>query len=76
VFVSPLAYPSSALHGTLGTLVSLNPLTGLIDVWRWMIVGAPLETLPLVVSVGVTPVVVSAAWFLFGRMEPSMADHI
>jgi len=76
LFVSPVAYPSSALGGTLGTLVSLNPLTGLIDAWRWVIVGASVETLPLAVSAGATVVFVIAAWGLFGRMEPAMADHV
>jgi lipopolysaccharide transport system permease protein len=76
LFVSPVAYPSSALGGTLGTLISLNPLTGIIDVWRWVILGSSVDALPLTVSVVATVVLAVGAWQIFGRMEPAMADHV
>src|SRR5205814_2198029 len=35
IFVSPVGYPPDQLSNTLKTIVELNPLTGIIDIWRW-----------------------------------------
>src|ERR687884_611943 len=43
LYASPVAYPSTLVHGTYRTLYGLNPMTGVIDGFRWCLldVGAP-----------------------------------
>ncbi len=78
VFVSPVGYPRTQLGESVRLLVDLNPLTGLIETWRWMILpldsGLPL--FPVAVALVWTVVLLVGGWFLFGRIEARMADEI
>ena len=76
LFVSPVAYPTSSLPGALHVLISLNPLTGLIDAWRWALLGLTVGALPLTASLVVTAALSLIAWRIFARLEVSMADYI
>jgi lipopolysaccharide transport system permease protein len=76
LFLSPVGYPTSSLPGALHTLISLNPLTGLIDAWRWVIIGVPVSLLPVTASLALTGLLAVIAWRLFSRLEVSMADYI
>jgi ABC-type polysaccharide/polyol phosphate export permease len=71
-----VGYPTSSLPGALHTLISLNPLTGLIDAWRWVIIGVPVSLLPVTASLALTGLLAVIAWRLFSRLEVSMADYI
>jgi lipopolysaccharide transport system permease protein len=76
LFLSPVGYPTSSLSGALHTLISLNPLTGLIDAWRWVILGVPVNVLPVTASLVLTGLLTVIAWCVFARLEVSMADYI
>jgi lipopolysaccharide transport system permease protein len=77
LFLAPVAYPLHKLGPTVRQLVELNPLTGLIETWRWMIVSNYHVTLrPVVFSLVVTCVVVVAGWRTFTRRETTMADEL
>src|SRR4051794_29661278 len=39
VFLAPVGYPLYALNSTARVLVDLNPLTGLIETLRWMVIA-------------------------------------
>jgi ABC-type polysaccharide/polyol phosphate export permease len=59
------------LHGdnvpdTLRTVVSLNPLIVLIELYRWVFLGTVVE-LDLLLRAGIVSVVVLAAGFLYFR---------
>jgi lipopolysaccharide transport system permease protein len=75
-FVSPVGYPSSALPHALQTIVAINPLTGLMETWRWTLLGVHVETLPLLLAIGETVLFVPLAWRLFAKLEAVMADEI
>ena len=77
IFVAPVGYPRSALGPLSQWLVDLNPLTGIIETWRWMVL--PIETLaarPVAISMGLTCALIVIGWFLFSRFEVRMADEI
>jgi len=77
VFVSPIGYPRSELGTNVQRIVDLNPLTGIIETWRWMVL--PLESLPIfpvAVSLAETAILLVAGWFIFSRLEVKMADEI
>jgi len=76
VFFAPVAYPANRLHGLLGTLISLNPLTGVIDAWRWVVLGVPPDGFPLALAGALTIPLALASWSLFARLEVTMADDI
>jgi len=77
VFVSPVGYPRSELGPDIRWIVDLNPLTGIIETWRWMVL--PLDGLPMfpvAVSLAETTILLVGGWFLFSRLEVKMADEI
>jgi lipopolysaccharide transport system permease protein len=77
VFLAPVGYTLASLSGTLETLVELNPLTGVIEGWRWMLIsGYNPELGPIAVSLGETLVLAVAGWWFFSRRETTMADEI
>ena len=59
-------------------LYGLNPLVGIIDGFRWSILGGrtPLEPALIVTSVAVTAVSLVLGTWYFRRMERGFADVI
>jgi lipopolysaccharide transport system permease protein len=76
LFLSPVGYGTSQLSPVLRAVISINPLTGLIDAWRWSLLGIKPSTTAVVVSLALTSVGAVAAWWLFRSLEVSMADDI
>jgi lipopolysaccharide transport system permease protein len=77
LFLAPVGYPLYQLGPAVRQLVELNPLTGLMEAWRWMIVS-DYSASPRVIafSLATTAVVVVAGWRTFTRLETTMADEI
>jgi homopolymeric O-antigen transport system permease protein len=75
-FASPVVYPSTLTHGVLRMLLALNPLVGLIDFFRWAILGAPLLASTVLVSLGATVILLIFSLVFFRRMERRFADRI
>jgi homopolymeric O-antigen transport system permease protein len=77
LFLAPVGYPLSELGPTVRAILDLNPLTGLIEAWRWMLLSGYVPSFePIGVSLVLTPLVVLAGWRMFGRLETTMADEI
>jgi lipopolysaccharide transport system permease protein len=77
LFATPVAYPSSLLHGNWRFLYALNPMVGVVDGFRWAMLGTdapPWGTLT-VSSIAATLILISGA-FYFRRMERSFADVV
>jgi len=79
MFLSPVAYSAADLAGKLpgawGWLLGLNPMTGVLEGFRWALLGAGGVALePLLISVGATGLVLVGGLFYFRRMERSFAD--
>ena len=76
-FLVPVGYPVDTLGPTLRVLVSLNPLTGLIEAWRWVVLGVGDVYMPAIyISLVCAFALVIAGWKVFGRFEVRMADVI
>lgn len=76
-FVVPVGYPVETLSQKLRILVSLNPLTGLIEAWRWLVLDESHPYMPSIyMSVGIGLILIVAGWRVFARSEVTMADVI
>lgn len=75
LFVTPIAYPSSLLSEPWRTLYGLNPMAGVVEGFRWALLGT--DTAPgsmMIVSVVVALTLFVSGAFYFRRMEQSFAD--
>jgi homopolymeric O-antigen transport system permease protein len=77
VFVTPVGYPPEELSSAVRFFVDLNPLTGIIEFWRWLfLTGQDLEAFPALASVVSTTLLLLLGWRVFSRLEVTMADDI
>ena len=73
MFASPVIYP---VPDKWRWLLSLNPMTGIIEGFRAALFGQPLNGLALGLSAAMTLVLLVCSAFVFTRMEKSFADVI
>ena len=77
LFATPIAYPSSLLREPWRTLYGLNPMVGVVEGFRWALVGT--NTAPgamiLVSSLAAVALLISGAYY-FRRMEKTFADVV
>jgi lipopolysaccharide transport system permease protein len=77
MFASPVAYSSSLLSQPWRTIYGLNPMAGVIEGFRWALLGANTQPGPilLVSSLAAILLLVSGA-YVFRRMEKTFADVV
>lgn len=77
LFISPVAYPSSLVPEKWRFLYGLNPMVGVIDGFRWALLGKAEGPGPmLVVSVVVISFLFLGGLYYFRRMEMTFADVV
>lgn len=77
LFATPIAYPSSLLSEPLRTLYGLNPMVGVVEGFRWALLGTETSPGPmLLVSASVSVVVLITGAFYFRRMEVTFSDRV
>jgi lipopolysaccharide transport system permease protein len=75
-YASPIVYPSSLVHGTWRWVYSLNPVAGVIDGFRWSLVGAPAPPVQDLLSLASIIVLILTGVVYFRRVERQFADRI
>lgn len=77
LFGTPIAYPSSLLSEPWHTLYGLNPMAGVVEGFRWALLGSNTAPGPLigVSSVAALALLVSGLYY-FRRMERTFADVV
>jgi ABC-type polysaccharide/polyol phosphate export permease len=77
VFLAPVGYALTSLPPTARTIVECNPLTGVIEAMRWMVLsGFAPSSASIVISAGLSVALALAGWRVFSRLETTMADEI
>jgi len=76
LFASPVVYPSSILPAQLQILYGLNPMTGVIEGFRWALLGTNPPEAMILISVGVVILLLIGGLFYFKRMEQYYADVV
>jgi lipopolysaccharide transport system permease protein len=77
LFLTPIAYPSSLVPDWLRPLYALNPMVGVVEGFRWALLGTDIYIGVLtLVSVVVVVVLFLGGLIYFRRMERTFADVI
>ena len=77
MFATPVIYPLSAVPARLRPLYMLNPMVGVIENFRQVILrGAAPDSRSLVASAVIAMVLLGASYLYFKRVEATMADLI
>ncbi len=77
LFATPIAYPSSLLSEPLRSLYGLNPMVGVVEGFRWALLGTETSPGPMVlVSALVSVLVLISGAFYFRRMEVTFSDRV
>jgi lipopolysaccharide transport system permease protein len=75
-FATPIVYGGSLLDGGWGFVLALNPLVGLLEGFRWSLVGAPFPAPEALVSLATGIIVLASGIVYFGRSQRRFADLI
>ena len=75
IFLTPVGYPLSAA-GSFAKVLAFNPASGVIESWRWSLLGMAPDGFAIVVAVVETVVFAVLGWYVFGRMETRFADYV
>jgi len=77
MFVTPVIYPVSAIPERLRPLIALNPLTPIVETFRYAYLGSgTVNGLNLLYSAGVMLVVLVTGVLLFNRIEATFMDTV
>lgn len=77
LFATPVAYPSSLLDEPWRTLYGINPMVGVVEGFRWTLLGSGPSPGPMVlVSTAAAVVVLVGGALYFRRMERTFADVV
>jgi lipopolysaccharide transport system permease protein len=77
LFATPIAYPSSLLAEPWRTLYGINPMTGVVEGFRWALLGTKTAPEPIIIVsfLAAVGLLLSGA-FYFRRMEKTFADVV
>ena len=76
LFATPVAYPSSMLHGRWRTLFGLNPMAGVVEGFRWALLGSPPPSSMIWTSIIVSALLFYTGLRYFRTVERSFADVV
>ena len=77
LFASPVAYPTSLLDERWRAIYGLNPMVGVIDGFRWSLLGGEHQLGSEVwISAGVSVLILISGIIFFYHMERSFADIV
>ncbi len=77
MFATPIVYPSSLLTGKWRVLFGLNPMVGVVEGFRWSVLGAKTSPGPMIAaSAAASVALLVGGAFYFRRMEKTFADVV
>jgi lipopolysaccharide transport system permease protein len=74
MYLSPVVYPVSIIPVRYHGLLALNPMAGIIDGYRWAILGRPFNAVTVGVSTVATILLFTAGLYYFRAVERRFAD--
>jgi ABC-type polysaccharide/polyol phosphate export permease len=75
IFFTPVGYPLDAAGG-FAKVLAFNPASGVIESWRWSLLGIAPDGFAIAVALAETVASVLLGWYVFGRMETRFSDYV
>jgi len=77
LFATPVAYPSSLVHGPWRAILGVNPMAGVVEGFRWALLGkAGTTNASLAISILMVIGLLVSGLYYFRRMERTFADVV
>jgi lipopolysaccharide transport system permease protein len=76
LFITPVAYSSTLVPEKWQTIYGINPMAGVVDGFRWALLGKTPPGAMLLVSVAATALLLLGGLFYFRRVEKTFADVV
>lgn len=76
LYVTPVGFSTSVIAEKYRILFALNPMVGVIDGFRWCLLGDPMHWQSFGVSIAITAVFMIIGLRYFRKVEKSFADNI
>lgn len=76
LYITPVGFSSTLIPDQYRWVFALNPMVGVIEGFRWCILGDPLHVDSMLIAVGVTLVFLWIGLTYFRKMEKTFADTI
>jgi lipopolysaccharide transport system permease protein len=77
MFITPIAYPASMVPEKWKLVYALNPMTGVVEGFRWALLGTQTTSFSmLAVSTGISLIILVSGLYYFRRMERQFADMV
>jgi homopolymeric O-antigen transport system permease protein len=77
MFATPIVYPSTLLKEPWRTVYGLNPMVGVVEGFRWALLGTKTAPGPMIAVSGVAAIALLVGGaFYFRRMEKTFADVV
>lgn len=77
LFATPIVYPSSLIPEQWRTVFGLNPMAGVVEGFRWALLGTGSKPGPMLIVSTVTALaVLISGLYYFRRMEQTFADTV
>lgn len=77
LFATPIAYPATLVGNSWRIVSAINPMTGVVEGFRWAVLGKPSAPWALIgVSAGSAAILLFVGLFYFDRVERRFADII
>jgi lipopolysaccharide transport system permease protein len=76
LYITPVGFSSSIIPMQWRMLYSLNPMVGVVDGFRWCILGEPLYMKGFLISIAISLLFLWLGIWYFRKTEKSFADNI
>lgn len=74
LFIAPIVYPLSQVPENVQVIYALNPVVGVLEAYRWILLGTDPEVFSIVISIVISAILLITGVIYFRRAEQSFAD--
>jgi len=76
LFATPIVYPPTLVPPALQPLLGVDPMSGVVEGFRWSVIGTTPNWSIVAISGAVTVILLGSGLYYFRRMERTFADVV
>jgi lipopolysaccharide transport system permease protein len=76
IWLTPVFYPASILPDSFKALLWFNPMAGVVEWYRWALVGGAIPTFNYLYGIGFSVILCIAALYYFKKVEDKIVDFV